>query len=164
MGHYCLCIIFSVFGAIYSVFFTKPLYESSSRMIVSAEPSLMNTLMIMIKEPSFLEQVVNELDLNKTPESLSAQVSAGSIGGSSIVKISVTDRNPELAAKIANTTTNIFIREMPKLLEFNGISKFSEAKINPYPINQNHEKKILLGLLVGIIAGIGLIFLIRLFG
>ena len=61
------------------------------------------------------------------------------------MKISVTDTDPELAAKIANKTAKIFIREMPKLLDFNSISILSEAKINPYPINENHEKKYYLG-------------------
>ncbi|WP_342432787.1 Wzz/FepE/Etk N-terminal domain-containing protein [Neobacillus sp. FSL H8-0543] len=153
-------IIFTAIGGIYSIYFTKPLYESSSRMIVNAEPTLMTTLMVMIKEPSFLENVVYEMNLDRTPEQLGQQISAGSIGGSTIVKISVTDSNPELATKIADTTANLFKREMPNLLGFSDISIFSEAKVSPHVINNNHEKKIIIGFLIGVISGIGLIFII----
>ncbi|MEH7014755.1 Wzz/FepE/Etk N-terminal domain-containing protein [Neobacillus niacini] len=153
-------ILFAAVGGIYSIYFTKPLYESSSRMIVNADDKLMNTLMVMIKEPSFLDNVVNEMDLNRTPEELSQQISAGSIGGSSIVKISVIDTNPELAAEIANTSVIVFKREMQKTLGFNDISIYSKAKTSSNPININHDNKIALSFIIGIIAGAGFIFLL----
>jgi capsular polysaccharide biosynthesis protein len=156
-------ILSSIVGTILSVYYTPNIYESSSRMIVNAEPNLMNTLMVMIKEPSFLEHVVIEMDLEKTPEQLSQQISAGSIGGTTIVKITVLDSNPEMAANIANTTAKVFKREMPNILGFSNIRIFSEAKINNQPINSDHEKKIVIAVAVGVIAGLGLIFLLDFF-
>ncbi|PLS07832.1 YveK family protein [Neobacillus cucumis] len=152
-------VLFSSLAGVYSVYYTKPLYESSSRLIVKADPTLMNTLLIMIKEPSFLEKVVSELGLNKTPEELSQQISSEDVGGSSIVKITAVDENPKLAAEIANATASVFKSEVPSLLKFKDIIIFSGAKPDPYPINDNHQKKILLGLLAGVIAGVGIIFL-----
>ncbi|MEH7254174.1 Wzz/FepE/Etk N-terminal domain-containing protein [Neobacillus niacini] len=156
-----LSVLFASFGSIYSIYFTKPLYESSSRMIVNVDDKLMNTLMVVIKEPSFLNHVVKELDLNSTPEALSQQISAGSIGGSSIVKISVIDTNPELAANIANTTANVFKREMQNTFGANDINIYSKAEIQPNPININHDNKITLSFIIGLIAGAGLIFLLE---
>jgi capsular polysaccharide biosynthesis protein len=153
-------VIFASFGGIYSFYFTKPFYESSSRIIVNADDRFMTTLMVVIKEPSFLDYVVKEMDLNRTPEELSQQISAGSIGGSSIVKISVIDKNPEFAANIANTTANVFKREMQKTFGFTNISIYSKAEISPNPININHNKKIALSFIIGLIAGAGLIFLL----
>lgn len=152
-------IVFTSFGGLYSVFFTNPLYESSTRMIVNAEPDLMNTLMVMIKEPSFLEKVIVEMELDQTPEELSKQITAGSIENSSIVRISVIDTNPELAAKIADTTASVFKKEIPRLLDFNDISVFSKANISSLPINDNQTKIILIGFLIGLITGVGVIFL-----
>ncbi|MEH7112575.1 Wzz/FepE/Etk N-terminal domain-containing protein [Neobacillus niacini] len=152
-------IITLALSAIYNIYFTKPQYESSSRIIINAEPELMNTLMVMIKEPSFLEHVIEEMELNKTPEELSKQISAGSIGGSTIVKISVFDTNPEMATKIANTTAIVFKEKMPILLGFTSISILSDAKANPYPINDNQTRNILIGFLVGLISGVGIIFI-----
>ncbi|WP_187118858.1 YveK family protein [Bacillus marasmi] len=158
-----LSILFSIFGGVYSVFFTKPLYESSSRLIVNAEPELMNTLMVMIEEPSFLEYVIVDLGLEKTPEQLSEQVYAESIEGSSIVKISVMDANPLMAKKIADATAKVFQKEVPKLLEFKDISIFSKAKLGSKPINDDHETRMMLGFIVGLITSVGLIFLMNFF-
>lgn len=153
-------VLFAAVGGFYSYYFTKPIYETSTKLIVNAEDKLMNTLMVMIKEPSFLEHVVKEMDLNKTPEQLSQQISAGSIGGSSIVNISVTDTDPVLAAKIANTSADIFKREMKATFGLEDIRIYAEAKINSTPLNINHQNKIVLSLIIGIVAGIGLIFLL----
>jgi capsular polysaccharide biosynthesis protein len=150
----------SVLVGIYNLYFSKPIYESSSRIIVNAEPELMTTLMVMMKEPSFLEYVVSEMNLNKTPEKLSQQISAGSVGGSTIVKISVFDPDPEMAAKIANTTAIVFKEKMPVLLGFSGINILSEAKINSDAINENDTRNLLVGILLGLILGVGIIFLI----
>lgn len=158
-----LSCLFAVLGGVYSLFFTKPQYESSSRLIVNAEPELMNTLMVMIEEPSFLEYVVGTLNLDTTPEQLSEQIFAESIEGSSIVRISVVDEDPQMAKIIADTTAKVFQKEIPKLLEFKDISIFSTAKVSSDPINDDHQTKILLGLIVGAISGIGLIFLINFF-
>ncbi|NMD70867.1 hypothetical protein HHO41_11235 [Bacillus sp. DNRA2] len=158
-----LSILFALLGGVYSMFFTKPLYESSSRLIVNAEPELMNTLMVMIEEPSFLEYVVGTLNLDTTPENLSEHISAESIEGSSIVKISVVDEDPKMAKLIADTTAMVFQKEIPKLLEFKDISIFSTAKVSSDPINDDHETRILLGLVVGALSGIGLIFLMNFF-
>lgn len=159
---FVITILFSMLATLYSVYFTKPLYESSSRMIVNANPELMTTLMVMIKEPSFLENVVDEMDLNRTPEELSKQISASSIGGSAIVKISVFDTDPKLAAQIADTTAIVFKQQIPTLLGFSDINILSKAKINSFPINENHVRNIMLGFLGGLIAGVGLIFLLDL--
>ncbi|RHW42806.1 hypothetical protein D1B31_04305 [Neobacillus notoginsengisoli] len=155
-----ITILFTSLGALYSFYITKPLYQTSSKMIVNADDKLMNTLMVMIREPGFLEHVVKEMDLNTSPEELSQRISAGSIGGSSIVEISVIDRKAEIAADIANTASNVFKREMEKTFELNDISIYSEAKINTVPININHENKIVLAFIIGLIAGMGLIFLL----
>nr|WP_263325061.1 Wzz/FepE/Etk N-terminal domain-containing protein [Neobacillus sp. Marseille-Q6967] len=153
-------IISSTFAAIYSVYFTTPLYESSSRIIVNAQPDLMNTLMVVIKEPTFLEHVINEEKLDRSPEELSQQITAGSIAGSSIVKISVVDTNPRIAANIADAVADVFKNEIPKILGFSDIRIFSKAKVISNPINLNHEKKIVIGIMLGLIAGVGIIFLL----
>lgn len=155
-------ILFSVLNLINNQFLTKPRYETSSKLIVNAgTPDLMNTLNVMMKEPSLLEHVVNRLDLNRSPEDLSEQITVENIGGSSIVKVTVVDSDPYLAAGIADTTAYMFKEEMPNILGFSDIKILSEAEINSNPINDDHLKKLLLGILVGFIVGIGIVFLLE---
>ncbi len=159
---FAFSIFFSTLGGVYSVFLTKKLYETSSKLIVNAtSPEMMNTLLVMIKEPSLLQNVVNDLNLNISSEDLSKQIYPESIGGSSIVRISVVYSDPKLAAEIADTTANVFVNQIPKILGFKDTRLLSDAQINNSPINADYTKKILLGLLAGVIAGVGFVFLLN---
>jgi len=78
-----------------------------------------------------------------------------------VVKISVTDTNPVRAADIANTTATVFKGQIPKVIKYKNVSVLSEAQINSEPINKDNQNKIIIGAFaVGLILGLGLIFLI----
>lgn len=153
--------LFFGLGGIYTVYLTTPLYSTSSKLIVNAKsPDLMNTLLVMVKEPSLLEYVIDQMNLKITSDELSKEITAESVNGSSIVKITVVDSDPNLAAEIANTTADVFINQMPNLLGFKDIKFLSRAEVNNEPINENYSKYSTYGFLVGLVVGIGLIFLL----
>ncbi|MFB7138227.1 YveK family protein [Gottfriedia sp. NPDC056225] len=154
-------IFFSAIGGVYSYYFTKTQYEASSKLIVNATtPEMMNTLLVMIKEPSLLDNVVSELKLHITSDELSKRITPESVGGSSLVEVKVVDTDPSLAAQIANRTADEFERQIPRILGFKDIKIYSYAQINDQPTNNDYLKKAILGLIVGIIAGVGCIFLL----
>ncbi|WP_129689733.1 YveK family protein [Gottfriedia acidiceleris] len=157
-------IFFSALGGVYSYYFTKTQYETSSKLIVNATtPEMMNTLLVMIKEPTLLEGVVRELDLNISPEELSNNITPENVSGSQLVEIKVVNTDPSLAAQIANSTADVFVSQIPKILGFKDSKIYSSAQINEQPTNNDYIKKALLGLVVGIIAGVGVIFLLDFF-
>ncbi|RST72540.1 capsular biosynthesis protein [Siminovitchia acidinfaciens] len=140
---------------------TAPIYQASSNIIIDADPAYKNTLQVIIKDITVIEKVIQELGIENSPETLAGQINVESIEDSQVVKISVTDTDPERAANIANTTARIFKGQIPKVMEFKSVSVLSEAKVNPFPINENNQNKIILGaMIIGIMIGIGLIFLI----
>ncbi|MFD4703677.1 YveK family protein [Gottfriedia sp. NPDC058432] len=153
--------LFFALGGIYTVYLTTPLYSTSSKLIVNAKtPDLMNTLLVMVKEPSLLEYVIEQMNLNITSDDLSKEITVESVNGSSVVKITVVDSNPDLAAEIANTTADVFMNQMPNILGFKDIKLLSRAEVNNIPINENYSKYSIYGLLVGLAVGIGLVFLL----
>ncbi|PEC50506.1 hypothetical protein COJ46_07790 [Bacillus sp. AFS077874] len=153
--------LFTSLGGIYTYYFTMPQYSTSSKLIVNAKtPELMNTLLVMVKEPSLLRKVINQMNLNTTPDELSKEITAESINGSSVVQITAVDLDPKLAAEIANTTANVFMNQMPGLLGFKDIKFLSYAEVNTVPTNDSYSSYIIYGILVGIVLGIALIFLL----
>ncbi|MEH7402268.1 Wzz/FepE/Etk N-terminal domain-containing protein [Gottfriedia acidiceleris] len=153
--------LFTSLGGIYTYYFTMPQYSTSSKLIVNAKtPELMNTLLVMVKEPSLLRKVINQMNLNTTPDELSKEITAESINGSSVVQITAVDLDPKLAAEIANTTANVFMNQMPGLLGFKDIKFLSYAEVNTVPTNDSYSSYIIYGFLVGIVLGIALIFLL----
>ncbi|MDE5413777.1 YveK family protein [Alkalihalobacterium chitinilyticum] len=140
---------------------TTLLYQTSSRIIVGANADYMNTLRVIMRDTIIMEKVIEELDLKKSPERLAGQITVDSIDNSQVVRITVVDTDPVLAADIANTTATIFKNEIGNIVNFNDVSYLSEAKINPYPINSQSNKTFYVSIVMGLVFGTGFIFLLN---
>jgi capsular polysaccharide biosynthesis protein len=155
-------IITALFGYFYSSLNqTTLLYSSSTNIIINADGGQRKTLEVIIKDKTVLEKVIEQLGMETTPESLAQNIQVGSIDDTQVVRISVIDVNPEIAAAIANTTANVFIQEIPNIMDFDDVRVLSDAQVNPIPINESNENKILgAAIMGGIVIGVGLIFLV----
>lgn len=163
---YRILVVFAALATIAGWFYsginkTVPLYDTSTNIIINAESGYRNTLQVIIKDTTVLAEVIKELGLETSPEELAASIQVASIDDTQVVKISVVDTDPKRAADIANTTAEVFIKEIPKIMDFDDVRVLSSAKVDPIPINESNQSKIILvSFIFGIIAGIGLIFLI----
>ncbi|MGG7620209.1 YveK family protein [Bacillus coreaensis] len=157
-----ITILAALFGYFYSsINQTTLLYSSSTNIIINADGGQRKTLEVIIKDKTVLEKVINQLGIERTPESLAQSIQVGSIDETQVVKISVIDVNPVLAAEIANTTASVFIQEIPNIMNFDDVRLLSDAQVNPIPINESNESEILGAAIIGgIVIGIGLIFLV----
>jgi capsular polysaccharide biosynthesis protein len=157
-----ITILAALFGYFYSsINQTTLLYSSSTNIIINADGGQRKTLEVIIKDKTVLEKVITQLGIERTPESLAQSIQVGSIDETQVVKISVIDVNPVLAAEIANTTASVFIQEIPNIMDFDDVRLLSDAQVNPIPINESNENKILGAAIIGgIVIGIGLIFLV----
>lgn len=138
-----------------------PLYTASSRIIIGADAESRKTLQVIIRDSVILEKVVNELGLTKSAEQLAGQITVDSVEASQVVSITVIDSDPELAAKIADTTALVFMDEVPKIVGQDYVRLLSKAKVNPIPINQKNNNKIIIAIIGGMTIGIGLAFLLE---
>jgi capsular polysaccharide biosynthesis protein len=154
-------LILTVLGGLYNKYTTTYLYESSTRLLVKANPDQMKTLVVMVKDPVIMEKVISKLKLPRSPEGLASQITVNSIGDSQVVLITAVDSEAANAAKIANATAEIFKKEIAKILNFNDLKLLKEAKVNPYPINENQVKVISLSIVMGLALGIGLVFFLN---
>lgn len=155
-------IIAALFGYFYSSLNqTTLLYSSSTNIIINADGGQRKTLEVIIKDNTVLEKVIEQLGIERSPESLAQNIQVESIDDTQVVRISVIDVNPELAAAIANTTAYVFIQEIPNIMDFDDVRVLSDAQVNPIPINKSNEDKILGAAVIGgIVIGVGLIFLV----
>ncbi|MDQ0975357.1 capsular polysaccharide biosynthesis protein [Neobacillus niacini] len=156
-----IAIIASIIGAYLNNLSTTPLYQTSSRIIIGTDAESQKTLQVIIKDSAILDKVIEELNLDKSAEELAGQISVASIDGSQVVSISVIDRDPILAASIADKTAQVFKDEVPNIVGEDYIRLLSNAKVNTSPINQENNNKLYLAIIAGIIVGIGFAFLIE---
>ncbi|MEH7307924.1 YveK family protein [Neobacillus drentensis] len=156
-----VAILASLVGVIQNNTTTIPLFQSSSRIIIGADEESRKTLQVIIRDTIILEKVIQELALNKSAEELAGQISVESVDGSQVVSISVVDKDPILAAKIADKTARVFRDEVPNIIGQDYIRLLSDAKVSTSPINQSNNNKLFIAVVGGLIGGIGLAFLLE---
>ncbi|WNF35322.1 Wzz/FepE/Etk N-terminal domain-containing protein [Bacillaceae bacterium IKA-2] len=137
------------------------LYQSSSRIIVGANAEYMKTLMVIMRDPVIMEKVGQKLELNRSPERLAGQISIDSIDNSQVLRITVIDTDPVIAADIANATVSVFKAEIGNIVDFNDVSYLSDAKVNQNPINSKDNRIIYITFIIGLMIGIGFVFLLH---
>lgn len=156
-----LIIILASLGGYYiSNSNNTPLYETSTRVLISPDQGDMNTLMVIVKDPLILEKVKQDLNLSRSIGKIADQMEITRLDDSQVILITVTDEDPKLAASIANQTAAIYKEEVGNLLEFNEVFLLSEAKKGTVPVTENSQRILWFSLIFGVITGIGLALLL----
>lgn len=164
-------------GAV-SYFYLTPIYQASTQLLVNQTKTdqtvynynevqtnlqLINTYNVIIKSPAILDIVIKELDLEMTSAQLNGKVTVGSEKDSQVVNISVQDPSAAQAAKIANKVADVFQTEIVKIMSVDNVSILAKAVVadHPVPVKPNPQLNIAIALVVGLMAGVGLAFLLE---
>jgi capsular polysaccharide biosynthesis protein len=173
-----ITVVATLVSGILSFFVLTPIFSSSTQLLVNQERSdqpvynigeiqtnlqLINTYNVIIKSPAILDLVAKELDMDVTAEELNEKITVGSEKDSQVLSISVQDADPYMAADIANTTAKVFQEEIVKIMNVDNVSILAKAKVKeiPSPIKPKPVLNIAIALVVGLMAGVGLAFLLE---
>ena len=173
-----LVLVIGVF--VYDKSIKKPLYTTYTTIILTKSnetqtgttitqndillnQKLVETYSKIIKSKLVLEQVISETGVTYTAEELSENVSVEAYENTEMLKISVTDQDPELAASIANSIAQVFSGEIAKIYQINNISVVDVA-VTPEEVSNNTLKRdLLIALFIGIFGTIGVVFVVYYF-
>lgn len=168
----------AVIAAIISYFFLTPIYQSSTQILVTQQYveqqqftsqdiqtnlQLINTYNAIIKTPVILDQVITNLDLDITPAALNAQLTVNSEQNSQVVNLTVQDPEPHKAVDIANTTAEVFQKEIVNLMNVDNVNILSPAIYveDPKPVKPNKQLNIAIAAVIGLMVGVGIAFLLE---
>lgn len=167
-------------SGIISYFFLTPIYQSSTQLLVNQSKNeqamynynevqtnlqLINTYNVIIKSPAILDLVIKELKLDMSTDDLNNKITVASEKNSQVVNISAQDPDAKRAAKIANKTAEIFTREISKIMNVDNVSILAKAQVGEKqsPVKPKPMLNIAIALVVGLMAGVGLAFLLEYF-
>jgi capsular polysaccharide biosynthesis protein len=124
---------------------------------------MINTFSVIIKSPAILEKVIDELELDQSVEQLSEKITINSQQNSQVFSLTVQDSNPSQAVEIANTVSETFQKEIKDIMNVDNVSVLAKAEIkeNPTPVKPNPVLNVAIALVVGLMAGVGLAFLLE---
>lgn len=174
----CVTMGVVVLCAIAITLLTTPLYQSSTRLFVATAPgaSLAETYQgnrfsqervisysELLTGHTLAQRTIDKLDLDMTAEELQNQIEANAKLDSVLIKLYVTDPSPVQARDIANTLTDEFVA-MVREVETPNADGVSDARIfveqramaADTPLVPNAFRNIVVGLVLGLLAGIGL--------
>lgn len=163
-----------------SYFYLTPVYEASTQILVNQKTNnqnfynqnqvqtnvqLINTYNVIIKSPVILDKVVKDLKLGLTTDQLNKKISVASETNSQVINLSVQDTNPNEAAQIVNTTAGVFQTEVPKIMNVDNVNILAKAAAAPNqaPVKPKKTLNIVIGLVLGLMAGAGIILLLGYF-
>ncbi|KOR86508.1 capsular biosynthesis protein [Bacillus sp. FJAT-22058] len=172
-----LTLIAALVSGSISYFLLTPVYQSSTQILVNQKQSenqldsiqiksnidMINTYSVIIKSPAILEKVIDELELDQSVDQLSQKITINSQENSQVFSLTVQDSNPAKAVEIANTVSSIFQKEIKDIMNVDNVSVLAKAEIkeNPTPVKPNPLLNIAIAVVVGLMAGIGLAFLLE---
>ncbi|GAB3855602.1 polysaccharide biosynthesis tyrosine autokinase [Nocardioides maradonensis] len=110
------------------------------------------------------QRVINQLNLDMTPEELAGDISAKVVESTSLITLTITDTNARDAQKIADTTTDLFTKYIAELETPTGSSGGSQitarvtnkATYDPSPVSPKIALNLVVAGLVGLLLGVAL--------
>jgi protein tyrosine kinase modulator len=171
-----ITLLATIASGIYSFYFITPIYQSSTQILVNqsrengqkidydqiqSNLQLIETYSDIIKSPMILDIVIRKLELNRPGKKLVDQINISSGDKSQVITVTVQDTDPEIAAKIANSIAETFNEQIPTLMNVDKLNILSLAELNPTPSNPSPKLIIAIGFIFGLIASLGLCFLLE---
>ncbi|MFE1242839.1 YveK family protein [Fictibacillus sp. NPDC058756] len=174
-----LTVVAAVTAGVISFYFLTPIYQASTQLLVNQSKNdkqidinqvqtnleLINTYNVIIKSPAILEKVIAQLNLDTSVGQLNEQITVSSKENSQVVEVLVEDKDPAQAVLLVNTIGDVFKKEIKPIMNVDkdNVSILSKAQLaeDPSPIKPKPLLNIAIALVVGLMAGVGLAFLLE---
>ena len=173
-----VAIVTGVVAFAYSSFIVKPEYTSTTRIYVvnrnqgdksgptnqdlQAGSYLVKDYREIILSPDVLEKVATDLKLDLPPKDLTKKVKVTVPADTRIVSISVTDRAPEEASRIANSLREVAAQKIISVTRVSDVTTLEEARPATSPSSPNTRRNTMIGFLAGAVVMVVTVLLIEL--
>ena len=162
------------------LFFEKPYYRSTATLVLTGFSSnnsdstitnndltinskLVDTYQEIIKSKKVLNQVIARLSLDITPENLAKKIKVSSVKKTEIISVSVVDRNPQSATKIANEVANVFSTEVKKIYNIENVTILDSAEIPTNSANLSFLNQFMIAFIFGLLFSVFITFIVSYF-
>ena len=171
-----LVLIFAVLGFIYTMTIVTPMYTASTTLVLASSNSgegsttstansitttdvtlnskLVSTYSELVKSKNVLRQVISNLGIDISEETLRKNVSVESVQDTELIEITVTTEIPEYASKIANEIAKVFTDKVGEIYNINNVHVVDEAETPNAPSNINYQKNIVVFAFIGAVIAV----------
>lgn len=162
----------AVISFLVCTFALTPRYQASVNMIVNTRQdntttvsndnitsakNMIDTYAVIIKSNLVLNDVIQRMGLDMTYSQLADSITVGSVNSTQIMAITVTNENPGLAGKIAQTIAEVAPDVIVEKVEAGSCKAVSDVEIDTTPVYPQTKKTMLLCALAGMVAACALL-------
>ena len=160
---------------LYTVNFVSPQYQASVTMYVNNKSNqegnaitsndltvatkLVNTYINIIKSDRVLDKVVAEVGTNFQSGKLRKMISAESLNGTEMFRVTVTAEEPKLSAELANAIADVAPAEISQIIQGSSAEIVDYAKAPTTRSGPNYSMVGVLGFVVGTLLAVSAIIL-----
>ena len=162
---------------LYDKVFKEPLYSTYTTLVLVKDEKtdsvdtisqndiilnqkLVSTYREIIKSRLVLDQVISNLNLSYSVDAIQKKIDVQSKEDTEILKITVTDKSPEMASRIANNLAEVFDSEITKIYKLNNVSIIDKAEVPKNPSNNHFLRDIVLAIFIGFAGTSAIIFVV----
>lgn len=170
-----IVLVTTTTSAIVSYFFLDRVYEASASLVITAKAEsgniqyndvllnqrLVKTYSEIATSRTIGTEVINRLNLNMSHGEFSSKISVTSVRDTEVILIKVQDTNPQLAARIADELSNVFMGKIVGLLNIDNIQILDRAAVPTSPIKPRPALNVAIAFVLGAMLGIGVVFLLE---
>ncbi|MCI8394414.1 MAG: hypothetical protein HFH86_02915 [Bacilli bacterium] len=172
---FALVVIFTLIICLfYFMVLRRPVYSSEVSMTltgvsgndskittndITLNSKMLPTYQEIITSRKVLEQVIDNLKLNKTVGDLASNIKITAATDSMVLSVRVVDSNRVVARDVANEVANIFGSEIKNLYNIKNVTILDKAIASDDPDNMNYAKFLVISFMGGIFVALaGLLF------
>lgn len=169
-------VVIMIAGNTFTLLTRVPLYQSNTTIVLASEnkdnynqtdvqlnKSLVGTYSEIIKSRKVLSQVIKQLKLDVSAETLSSHIEVTSVENTEIIKITVSNENSRKAAEITDEIAVTFAEEIKQIYHLENVSIMDQAVKANTPYNVNYLKDNLLYFVVGLVLSCMVVFVMYYF-
>lgn len=164
-----------VSGAV-SIFYLDPVYQSDTTIYVGKDTEkdstvLYNDLLLgdrlvndyreLVKSRMVTGMVIEELGLNTSTATLANKINVNSVKDTRIIQITAQDTDPQRSMDIANKMAEVFQLKVVEIMDVENVQIIDIAVLPKNPVKPNIKMNIAIALLLGMMLGVGIVFLIE---
>lgn len=163
-----IVIIVTGIGVVYTLAFTTPKYSASTSLVLTSASSgsdtqantitttdvnlnskLVSTYSEIVRSNDVIRQVISNLNINISESELKKNVSVKEVEDAEMIKITVTNEDADVSAKIANEIAKVFCNTVADIYKINNLHILDQAEPNYTPSNIHHSKDVVIFAFIG---------------
>lgn len=165
-----LLILFMLASGLVSYYVIDKKYEASTTlMIMTTDEIEYNEILLnqklasiyseLIKTRAVANKVIENLKLRISYEQYKSKVKVNFVEDAGLIRIQVSDKNPKLAADIANEIALVFIEDVKRVMRVENIQVIDEAQVPTKPVSPKPVLNISIAGILGFMIGVFISFL-----